>query len=108
MTRDEHKQAIQQLIGMVAAEHQAQASQILTNLSNDYEETLTNGETASSNAAKLTQDNEALRAANMKLFLQVGSVPKNDPENNNNNEGNEDEEKPLPFTDLFNEKGELI
>lgn len=105
MTRDEHKAVIQQLIGMVAAEHQASASQILTNLSNDYEQTLTSSETASSNVTKLTQDNEALRAANMKLFLQVGSVPKTEPEKQ---EGNEDEDKPLPFTDLFNEKGELI
>ena len=108
MTRDEHKAAIQQLIGMVAQEHQASASQILTNLSNDYEQTLTASETASSNVTKLTSDNEALRAANMKLFLQVGSVPKNDPEKPAGNEGNQDEDKPLPFTDLFNEKGELI
>jgi len=108
MTRDEHRAAIQNLIGMVGAEHQASASEILTNLSNDYDQMLTASETANSNVAKLTQDNESLRATNMKLFLQVGSVPKGEPEKATDNEGNADEDKPLPFTDLFNEKGELI
>ena len=107
MTRDEHKQAIQKLFGMIAQDHSADASEILTNLSEDYEQTLTASETASANVAQLTEKNEKLREVNANLFLKVGvgeAPTKNQEETKQTNT----EDKPLPFSDLFNEKGELI
>lgn len=109
MTRDEHRQAIQSLLGMVSADHQAAASEILTNLSDDYEQTLTASEQSANSVAELTRNNETLRSVNAKLFLRVGETEKSAhvEQPNNGNDG-EAEDKPLPFSDLFNEKGELI
>lgn len=105
MTRDDHKKAIQSLFGMIAPDHQAAASEILNNLSNDYEETLTNYETANANVTTLTENNETLRNVNAKLFLQVGSVPKAD--DKGKTETHTENESKLSFDSLFNEKGEL-
>lgn len=51
---------------------------------------------------ELIKNNESLRAANMELFIKVGTKPEETPQP-------EEEEKPtkLDFKDLFNEKGEL-
>ena len=103
MTREEHKQAVQSILGMIASEHQADASEILTNLTEDYEETLTSLETANDNVSTLTTNNEKLRKVNADLFLKVGTPVKNPTEKHEEFK----EEKPLPFTDLFDEKGEL-
>ena len=52
--------------------------------------------------ATLTQNNEDLRSANMKLFLRVGDSRKH------TDDIDEPEEKPKrKFEDLFNEKGQL-
>lgn len=105
MTRDEHKAAIQKLLGMVAPDHQAAASEMLTQLSEDYEQTLTTSEQAAANVQTLTANNETLREVNARLFLKVGSVekPKDKP--------TPEPDKPcgeIPtFESLFNEKGEL-
>lgn len=107
MTRDEHKAAIQNLFGMIAADHQAAASEILNNLSNDYESTLTSYETANANVTKLTTDNEALRVANGKLFIQLGTPAKQDNQKQEDKPGQQQEQK-LTFDALFNEKGDLI
>lgn len=107
MTRDEHRQVINRLLGMVASEHQATASELLTNLSDDYEQTLTVSETATLRVTELEGNNESLRKTNMQLFLRVGETEKQVTHNEEHDTG-EPEAKPLPFTDLFNEKGELI
>lgn len=104
MTREEHKQAVQRIMSMIASEHQAAASEVLSNLSNDYEETLTHRETAESNVQRLTTDNEALRNANMQLFLKVGNTPT---PNTPTTPPEQEEENPLPFADLFDENGGL-
>lgn len=105
MTRDEHKQAIQRLLGMVSPDHQANASELLTNLSEDYEQTLTASETASARVEELTKNNETLRDVNAKLFLKVGSVP-SEPQPSEPQQ--EPERQPISIDSLFNEKGELI
>ena len=106
MTRDEHKKLINQMLSMVAPENQANASEILTQITEDYEQTLTDFETATENVKELTANNENLRAVNSKLFLKVGETIKNDETMNNDVE---DEPIPPPsFDTLFNEKGELI
>ena len=104
MTREEHKAAVQNIMRMIASEHQAAASEALATLTSDYEQTLTQHETAQADVQRLTSDNEALRSANMQLFLKVGNTnpttpPTTPPE--------QEEENTLSFADLFNEKGEL-
>lgn len=109
MTRDEHRQAIQSLLGMVSADHQAAASEILTNLSDDYEQTLTASEQSANSVAELTRNNETLRSVNAKLFLRVGETDKTaHKEQDETGDHGMSDDKPLPFSDLFNEKGELI
>jgi hypothetical protein len=105
MTRDEHKQIVNRLLGMVAPDHQANASELLTNLSEDYEQTLTASETATTRVEELTKNNETLRDVNAKLFLKVGSVP-NEPQPSEPK--TEPERTPISIDSLFNEKGELI
>lgn len=104
MTREEHKAAVQNIMRMIAPEHQAAASEALATLTNDYEQTLTQQETAQSDVQRLTSDNEALRSANMQLFLKVGNT---NPTPNPTPTPEPKEEEPLPFADLFDEKGEL-
>lgn len=106
MTRDEHKQIIQTMLGYVNSEHQAEASELLTNLSEDYEKTLTESETLTSSNETLKANNEKLRQVNADLFLKVGTSspkPKSADDNINN-----DIDDSLSFEKLFNEKGELI
>lgn len=106
MTREEHRAAIQSLLGMVAPENQAGASEILTTLSEDYETTLTTSERAATDIERLTANNEKLREVNASLFLRVGqttSTPNNPPP-----KVEEPEMPQLSFEALFNEKGELL
>lgn len=107
MKRDEHKGIITQLLGMVANDHQARASELLTNLSDDYEQVLTASEQASANVETLTKNNETLREVNAKLFLRVGETEKSIGKQEETIDKQE-EAKPLSFDSLFNEKGDLI
>lgn len=106
MTRDEHKQKIAKLMGLVSPDNQATMSEILTELSEDYEQVLTASEGHSARVQELTANNETLRAVNAKLFLKVGEVPKDPPQPS---EPTTDPEPPtITFESLFNDKGELI
>lgn len=109
MTREEHKAIIQKMLGMVTPDNQATASELLTQLSDDYEETLTQYETASTSVQELTAKNETLRDVNAKLFLKVGTTDKetHNQQQNNTNVQEQDENK-MTFEALFNEKGELL
>ena len=53
----------------------------------------------------LTNDNELLRQANMKLFLRVGEQKDTSQEHNKDDVSNEDKKR--SFEDLFDEKGGL-
>lgn len=104
MTRDEHKTIVNSLLGMIAPEHQAAASESLTQLSDDYDQTLTGWENDQNTVTTLTENNEKLRKVNADLFLRVGTQPaKKDP----TPAEDEDEIPNIPFSDLFDEKGEL-
>lgn len=108
MTRDEHKNIVNQLLGMVGADNQASASDLLTQLTDDYNTTLDSLDTANTNVTQLTENNERLRDVNAKLFLKVGEVPKGNP-NKTTEKGNDGgDDKKLTFEALFNEKGDLI
>ncbi|MBQ8169057.1 hypothetical protein IJZ97_06555 [bacterium] len=109
MTRDEHKGIVNRLLGMVAADNQATASELLTQLTDDYEQTLTASEGFEANVKTLTENNETLRAVNAKLFLRVGeSDPTKKKPDEPGKGGNDGDDKKLTFDALFNEKGELI
>lgn len=107
MNRSEFKGLVTELMGMVANEHQARASEILTNLNDGFEATVTASEQAATNVQNLTADNENLRKANMKLFLRVGETEKETHKDEDKSDHSE-EVKPVPFETLFNEKGELV
>lgn len=109
MTREEHKKAVEKLLGMVSAEHHADASELLTTLSEDYETTLATSEQATSRVSELTARNEKLRAVNTDLFLKVGTTSKGNEDKGKEGDGKSDTDIPdLTFDKLFNEKGELI
>lgn len=88
-------------------EDEAQRRELLAtfqeDLNTDYDELSSLRE----NTAKLTQDNEALRSANMKLFLRVGN--QKTPEEVAREKGSDVDEPEIKkeFKDLFDEKGNL-
>ena len=109
MTRDEHKAIVNQLLTMATPENQAAASDLLTQLTDDYEQTLTSNETLTASNETLTSNNETLRQVNAKLFLRVGETEKNMNNHSTNTEqGNGGNENKMTFEALFNEKGELL
>lgn len=108
MTRDEHKAIIQELLTLASNDNQARTSELLTQLSDDYDETLTNFETSESRITELIDNNEKLRDVNSKLFLKVGEIPKKTSQDESNHDNNNEEDEKLEFESLFNEKGELI
>lgn len=107
MTRDEHKNIVNQLLTMATPEQQAAASELLTQLTDDYEKTLTDYETATANVATLTENNETLREVNAKLFLKVGQTESTIHKETKPDEGDEGGENQLTFEALFDEKGGL-
>ena len=95
------------MLGLVNADHQARASEILASLSDDYESVLSESEGRETRVNELTANNETLRAVNAKLFLKVGEVQNTPPKDPT--PPSEDPDKPkLTFESLFNDKGELI
>ena len=104
MKVSEHREMVNKVLGMIAAEHQADASELLTKLTEDYAEVSANNEGFQSEITGLKENNEKLRAVNAELFLKVGTPHKQEDKNNPNMK---QDEKPIPFSDLFNEKGEL-
>lgn len=108
MDRQQHTSIIQQLRGLVSEENQATATQLLTQLSDDYDETLTASETLTTANADLTARNERLREVNSELFMKVGTSKENKGGNNQEQENKEGQENELTFDKLFDEKGDLL
>lgn len=106
MTREEHKNIVTQLLGMVTPENQANASQFLTQLSEDYEATLTASETLNGQHETLQKNFETLRSVNAELFLKVGVTNPNKTPAPQQDEPSELDG--LTYDKLFNDKGELI
>ena len=78
--------------------------ELLNQISNEVSALYDTNDTLSSSNSEYVTANEQLRAANMKLFLQIGSEPLKKQEEP---PAEPPEKKPLKFEDLFNEKGEL-
>ena len=110
MDLQEHRNIVNQLLSMVTSENQATASELLTTLSEDYNETTTLLSEATKSVNDLTVNNEVLRDVNAKLFLKVGTTEtlSKGSENIPNVSEQENEIETKSFDDLFNEKGELI
>lgn len=111
MKREEHKSIIQELLGCATPDKQARASELLTQLTDDYEQTLTGSETLTSENSTLKENNEKLRQVNADLFLKVGNTTNTNQGGTgkeNKSKGQEGKETELTFDKLFNEKGELI
>lgn len=77
MTREEHTKLIREIRNSLNDE--GKVTDLLTQLSDDYEATLTTIEYVQSDAEAIRKANESLRDTNMRLFLKVGSDPKDDP-----------------------------
>lgn len=77
----------------------------LGNLQKDLEVDYKNHDDVIKERDNLKNDNETLRAANMKLFLQVGSDDKGKDEEEHQDPGSEEQE--LTYENLFNEQGGL-
>ena len=104
MTRQEHKTAINSILALVGAENQAAASELLTSISDGFEQVITDLETANANVTTLTDNNEKLRAVNSKLFLRVGEIVQDKPATEPN-EPTQPEK--IEFNSLFDDKGGL-
>ena len=105
MERSEHTNLIHQLNGFINPEHVADASEILTRLSEDYETVLTEQETLTNTNNELTERNNRLRDVNGELMLKVG-VPKEQAKETKSQTQTNNENK-LSYDDLFDEKGSL-
>ena len=106
MERTEHTNLIQSLGNMINPDNQAEATAILTQLSEDYGVVLDENANFKSSNEELTNKNDELRKANADLFLKVGNTNTNNKKSMDEKETKGDE---IPtFESLFNEKGELI
>ena len=104
MERSEHKKLLQDLLKTVAPESQANATEIMTKLSEDYEEVISKSESFEAKNIELLERNEKLREVNSDLFLKGGKKIETPTEKDI-----EEEQVDIPkFEDLFNEKGELM
>ena len=77
MTREEHTKLIREIRNSLGDE--GKVTDLLTQLSDDYEATLTTMEYVQSDVEAIKKANESLRDTNMRLFLKVGSDPKDEP-----------------------------
>lgn len=105
MTKDEFLNEIK-TIGSSEdpANMRAMLAELQNKVSSDYDAL----ETSQNEVTRLTNDNESLRAANMKMFLSIGET-KSDAEIRKGDTGSVGSEPkpPRKFEDLFNEKGGL-
>ena len=100
MTKEEFQNKLRE-IG--TCEDEAQRREMLTTLGEETSPVFDNVDELTTRNSTLTEDNEALRSANMKLFLRVGGRTQEDVRKDEHNQ----EPEKLKFEDLFNEKGGL-
>lgn len=112
MTIEEHKNIITEIATNL--NDQAKVTTLLADLSKDYSEISSQLDVANTSVTDLTKTNEELRAANMKLFTQIGSseqpntlLDEPNKDNPTSSGENTNENKELTYENLFNEKGEL-
>ena len=97
MKPEEFKQKTAEILANLT--DQAKVSELLTELTEDYDSETIVKSTAIATAEKLNADNEKLRQANMNLFLKVGEqAPK---------EEKQKQDTTPKYDDLFTESGDL-
>lgn len=104
LSKDEHMAIIQE-IG--TCEDEVKRKELLTKLSGNASELYQENDTLTKSNKQYESDNEILRKANNKLWLESTSDSKGEKPTEDDEKPDEDEEEKLEFKDLFNEKGEL-
>ena len=101
------KQAFVDLVQKIGTcEDEVQRREMLANMQDEVSAVFDTNETLTTQNTTLTQNNEQLREANMKLFLRVGES-KSQAEQFKDGTGLEKPKEKLKFDDLFNDKGGL-
>lgn len=99
----EKQDLLNRITAIGSCDNDAERREMLTQLSEEASKDYDTLATLTEQNNNLLNDNEALRSANMKLFLRVGEN-----RNDNRNDNHEQESnKELTYENLFNEKGEL-
>jgi hypothetical protein len=98
LTKEQHTKILNDLRSMCT--DIGKASEILTELSDDYSSTLACVDDLTNKNAEFHKNNESLVKANGNLFLKLQMQEEN-------KEEEKEEEKPLTFDSLFDEKGNL-
>lgn len=89
-------------------EDETERRTMLATLNSEASTLFDNHATLKTENDSLKLDNENIRAANMKLFLQVGANKTEQQRQHDQTGHDKDEpEQPMKYEDLFNEKGEL-
>lgn len=102
------KEFLDTLTKIGTCEDETQRRDMLANLNKEATTLFDNNATLTTENEKFKADNEDLRSANMKLFLQVGANKTPEQRKHDQNGHPEGEpEKKYSYDDLFNEKGEL-
>lgn len=98
MTIEAHSALVSQILENIA--DQATVSTLLSQLSDDYVNTISALTSSQQETENLKQEVSNLKESNMQLFLKVTQPATQD-------EDEEDNDEELKFEDLFNENGEL-
>ncbi len=104
MTKEEFNALVQQ-IG--TTESETDRRELLAQLSEGAGADYDNFSEATQKVEQLTNDNETLRSANMKLFLRVGGKTPEESIKDTTGADPEPKEENLKYEDLFDDKGEL-
>ncbi len=108
LSREQFNARMGEVLGMATPETHARMSEILTELTGEFDHALTESENAATKVQNLTKDNETLRKVNTDLFLKVGTPTKGSPDNVEPPKEEPDPSETLTYDKLFNEKGELL
>ena len=106
LTREQFRQKMNTLLSFATPDNQANASELLTELSDEFDDVMTQSETATNRVQELTENNERLRKVNTDLFLKVGTPAKDT--DTPPDTGTDTKTDPVSFESLFNEKGDLM
>lgn len=102
------KEFLETLAKIGTSEDETERRSLLADLNKEATTLFDNNATLTTQNKALSDDNENIRAANMKLFLQIGAN-KTEQQRQLDQTGHQKEEpeKVMKYEDLFDEKGEL-
>lgn len=106
MKREKLKEYTKQIIDNLS--DISKITQILDELNTENDVLETEYEAVAEKQKQLVEDNENLRAVNMKFFLKLGEKATEDTSKTQKEEEPGNDEPQLSFDKLFDEKGELI